>query len=154
MKTLLFIVLGLFIATSAGAVGLAVGPYITTQTEDGDGTAGPMLSGYFSLMPRLVIQLGYEASGEGAGEAMTRLGGHYSVLTSPNGDITLGGGLAIRGFGAELSENGGFGSVAFQTKSVEGAPSYRFGVDVNMDFSRQPKPSVTLSTAVVLPLPF
>jgi hypothetical protein len=154
MKALLFVVIGLLLATSAGAVGLAVGPYVTTQTEDGDGTAGPMVSGYFALMPKVVIQLGYEASGEGAGEAMTRLGGHYSVLTSLNADVTLGGGFAIRGFGVEMSENGGFASVAVQTKNATGNPTYRFGVDVNMDFSRQPKPSVTLSTAVVLPLPF
>jgi len=155
MKTLVALALvSLFAVGSAHAVGLAVGPYVTTQSDDGDGTAGPFVSGFFSVMPRLVVELGYDASGEGAGESMTRLGGHYSVLTSYDADLTLGGGLAIRGFGVELTENGGYISVAMQTKSDAGSPTYRFGVDVNANFSRDPKPNVTLKTAVVLALPF
>jgi hypothetical protein len=93
-------------------------------------------------------EFAYEASGEGATESLTRLGGHWAVLSYPRMDFTLGGGAVVRAFGVELTNVGAFGGLGAIVKNSDGQPKY--GVSVYGNWSLpDPRPNATFRTFVV-----
>ncbi len=140
------------VRSQAGFESFTVGAQVTLR-DHADATAGPDLNGFVRLTRNLTLEGGYAASGEGAMEALARLGAHYTVYSfgyelDSIFDVTLGGGVAVRALGVELTESGGFISLGLQG-DLPTIGEWRFAVDVNGNFERQPKPNMTIRSAKV-----
>ena len=129
-----------------------IGPQLTLR-ENGDATVGPDLSGFVALTPRLTLEGAYFFSGEGAQQSLARLGAHYAVWgkgyePSRTFNVTLGGGVMIKALGVEYTESGGYLSAGIQSE-LPTFGEWRFGVDLNGSFNRDPKPNMTIRSAKV-----
>ena len=141
------------VATTAQAAGLATGAHLSLRNADTDATAGLFASGFFE-MPDIAFwtpdyaEFAFESSGEGATESLTRLGGHWAVLSYPKLDVTLGGGAVVRALGVQATNIGEFVGIGGTLKDADGNVKFGGWVYVNADLPN-PRPTVTFRTAYI-----